>query len=324
MQSPDWPDLPFVRPTAFGTGRDGQRAMYSVVHYTAGSERSTSAEDGASYDSRRTDGTSTHYFHDSDSTVQCVRLADRANACFAHGNRQGIQHELCGTQQTRAQWLDPASRATIRRTAFQIVRDHTRLGIPFRRLTPAQVRACWSSGDPSKGGICGHADVTLAWPEDHGSHMDPGTEFPWDVLLADIEDIRNGGDDMTEEQWQTLQRVALTLGWLVQGAKKTGPQPGLSPSQLFDIKPNVWLEQIAAAAAADETRDNATLAAVRALTVATGNDPKPILDAIAAAAADTHALVTQLQQQLAAVQTRALKQAQALAAAGVAFEQADD
>lgn len=195
MQSPDWPDLPFVRPAAYGTGRDGQRAMFSVIHYTAGSERSTSAEDGASFDARRTDGTSTHYFHDSDSTVQCVRLADRANACFHHGNRLGIQHELCGTQQTRAQWLDPASRATIRRTAAQIVRDHTRLGIPLRRLTPAQVRACWNSGDRSIGGICGHVDVTRAFPEDGGTHEDPGTAFPWDVLFADIEDIRNGGDD---------------------------------------------------------------------------------------------------------------------------------
>lgn len=196
MQSVDWPDLPFVSPAAFGRGRDGQRAMFSVVHYTAGSERSTSAEDGAAYDTRRTDGTSTHYFHDSNSTVQCVRLADRANACFGHGNRLGIQHELCGTQQTRAQWLDDASRPTIRRTAAQIVRDHTRLGIPFRRLSPAQVRACWNSNNPAIGGICGHADVTLAFPEDHGTHMDPGTEFPWDVLMADIDDIRNGGDDM--------------------------------------------------------------------------------------------------------------------------------
>lgn len=194
MQSSDWPDLPFVEAKAYGRGRDGQIAMYSVIHYTAGSERSTSAEDGAAYDQRRTDGTSTTYFHDSDSTVQTVLLANRANSAFYHGNRQGIHHELCGSQQTREQWLDPASRATIRRAAFQIVRDHERLGIPYRRLSPAQVRACWNAKDRSIGGICGHVDITRAWPEDNGTHEDPGTSFPWDVLFSDIEEFRSGGN----------------------------------------------------------------------------------------------------------------------------------
>lgn len=79
-----------------------------------------------------------------------------------------------------------------------------------------------------------------------------------------------------------------------------------------------------AMAAVDERRDNATLAAVRALTVATGNDPQPILDAIARVGADTHAAIVDLQQQLAASQARAAKLAAALAAAGGALDGADD
>jgi len=98
MQSPEYPELPFVQPAAYGTGRDGRKVMCSVIHYTAGSERSTSAEDGAAYDQRRTDGTSCHFFHDSNSTVQCVLTSNRSNSAFSKGNRLGIHHELCGTQ----------------------------------------------------------------------------------------------------------------------------------------------------------------------------------------------------------------------------------
>jgi hypothetical protein len=210
MQSPDWPDLPFVQAKAFGTGRDGRSAKYSVIHYTAGSERSTSAEDGAAYDQRRTDGTSTHYFHDQNSTVQCVLLANRANAAFHKGNRLGIQHELCGTIQTREQWLDPASLATIDRAAYQVARDHKRFGIPIRRLSPAQVRACWYDGAP--GGICGHVDVTLAYPEDGGTHTDPGTAFPWDVFMDRVQ-LHFEGVDMAQ-----LDDVQAAVNRIEQGS----------------------------------------------------------------------------------------------------------
>src|SRR5215216_3308593 len=98
-QSSEYPDLKWVEPNAYGTGRDGKAVRYIVVHYTAGSERSTSAEDGAAYDARRTDGVSTHYFVDSNSIVQCVLTKNRANAARHKGNRLGIQYELCGTVQ---------------------------------------------------------------------------------------------------------------------------------------------------------------------------------------------------------------------------------
>lgn len=263
MQSTDWPDLAFVRPAAYGTGRDGRRAMFSVVHYTAGSERNTSAEDGAAYDARRTDGTSTHYFHDPDSTVQCVRLADRANACFYHGNRLGIQHELCGTQQTRAQWLDPASRAIIRRTAAQIVRDHNRLGIPFRRLTPAQVRACWYDGAP--GGICGHGDVTLAFPEDRGNHTDPGDAFPWDVLFQDISEIRFGGTFMAlsaEQQQDVWEWIAAQMDPNTPAGGRPGDRFHFpSPFMGVNAKLDAIIATLAAVVAAGGSTDAAAILA---------------------------------------------------------------
>jgi hypothetical protein len=157
-----------------------------VIHYTAGAEGRTSAEDGAAYDRRRLDGTSCHFFTDGDSIVQEVDTGDRAHAAMRNGNRIGIQVEQCGTVQTREQWLDANSRPMLTNTARVCewaMRVH---GIPLRRLTPAQVRA-------GARGICGHADITLAFPEDGGSHMDPGESYPWDVLFTDIQAIQAGG-----------------------------------------------------------------------------------------------------------------------------------
>jgi hypothetical protein len=58
-------------------------------------------------------------------------------------------------------------------------------------------------------------------------------------------------DDMTPDQAATLERVALTLGWLIQGRERTEPQPGLPPTMLFPIEPNRMLRELL------ETRDSA-------------------------------------------------------------------
>lgn len=221
-QSTEYPDLAFVRPNAYGVGRDGKSVMYVVVHYTAGSEGLRSAEDGAAYDARRTDGVSTHYFHDQDSTIQCVLTKDRANAALHKGNRLGIQHELCGTVQTRAQWLDAASDGTLWRAAKQIARDCVKYGLPVRRLSVVETRAAWYSWPNGPRGIVGHVDVTNAYPEDGGTHTDPGTGFPWDVLLARVSHYIDGGDvTLTPAEYSEIVQGNLTdnnvLHWRLRG-----------------------------------------------------------------------------------------------------------
>lgn len=175
-----WRGLRYVPPRSFSKGRPAGKPRIIFVHYTAGAEGPTSAEDGARYDQRRTDGTSAHYYVDRDSVVQCVDTADRSHTALYNANLVGIHYELCGTRQTRAQWLDPASRATLRTAARQMALDMLDNDIPLRRLTARQVRPKTARG------LAGHVDATRGWPEDGGTHTDPGADFPWDVLFSDI------------------------------------------------------------------------------------------------------------------------------------------
>jgi hypothetical protein len=162
------------------------------MHTTEGSEGPTSAEDGARYNQRRTDGTSAHFFVDSNSTVQGVKTTDEAHTARRHGNDVGIQIEVCGKAgQTRAQWYDKMSAGTIEQTAQLCVALRAKYGknhFPLINLTPAQLRA-------GRNGFAEHFDATKAWPEDGGTHWDPGPNFPWDKLFARIAEIESGEDE---------------------------------------------------------------------------------------------------------------------------------
>lgn len=188
-------------PRAYTRGRK-MAVQLGVTHYTAGSEGPTSAEGGAAYDKVRTDGTSTHAFADSNSVAVEVLDEDRAHHARAHGNEIGLGLELCGTAQTRAQWLDPVSLATLRNGAAWMAEKCVKFGLPVRRLSVPEVRAAYyaPAGQRPKG-ICGHVDVTNAFPEDQGDHQDPGVAFPWDVYLGLIQTEVNrlqGGSPMAK------------------------------------------------------------------------------------------------------------------------------
>lgn len=171
-------------PRSYTKGRN-RGIQYVVIHHTAGSEGPTSAENGAAYDKRRTDGTSCHAFADSNSVPVEVPDGDRAHAARYHGNEVGLQLELCGTLQTRAQWLDAVSLATLRNGAAWTAEKCKAYGLPVRRLTVAETRAAYYGAQGARPkGIVGHVDCTKAYPEDGGDHTDPGPAFPWDVFLA--------------------------------------------------------------------------------------------------------------------------------------------
>jgi len=185
-QSKEFPQYAWVTPKSYTKGRKSGQPSVIFIHTTEGSEGRTSAEDGAAYDARRTDGTSTHFFVDEDTVVQCVLTTDEAHAARTHGNDVGIQIEECGKAgQTRAQWSDKASAGTIENTAKLCVAIRKKYGasrFPLVNLTPSQLRA-------GQHGFAEHKDATLAWPEDGGDHTDPGPNYPWDQLFSRIKEI---------------------------------------------------------------------------------------------------------------------------------------
>jgi hypothetical protein len=260
VQSKEYPDLQWIPPRSWTEGRAGKGVSFIVIHYTAGSERATSAEDGARYNQTRDDGTSAHYFVDSNSVVQGVLTKHQAHCARRHGNVVGIQYELCGTAQTRAQWLDAASKATLENAARQCARDAKRYDIPVRRLSVAQTRAAYFDYPDGPKGFVGHVDCTEAFPEDRGDHTDPGKEFPWDIFLPMVQAELDGDEDMGTpvENAQTLLRTDLGEqggGDTVAVALQEGLRNG--------IKAVKGIAALQAASTADAARD-AQVAAILA------------------------------------------------------------
>jgi N-acetyl-anhydromuramyl-L-alanine amidase AmpD len=216
-QSPEYPDLPWVPPKSWTVGRPSLPRVI-VIHTTEGSEHGQSAEDGAAYNQRRTDGTSAHYFVDANSVVHCVRTRDQAHTARRTGNRIGIQYELCGRAgQSDAQWDDANSTATLRLAAKQAARDARKYNIPVVKLTVAQLRA-------GGRGFVGHVDCTYAFPEDNGTHTDPGPRFPWAEFLALVraELAPKEEADMDQTQDARLKNVEIYGNAAVTGRDAVG------------------------------------------------------------------------------------------------------
>jgi hypothetical protein len=238
-QSPEYPDLRWMPPASW-TNANRTSVQLIIIHTTEGSEGATSAEDGAAYDQRRTDGTSTHFFHDSDSTVQCVRTEDIAHAARHQGNLRGIQHELCGSAyQGAAGWADAVSQGTLRQAARQCARDARKWGIPVRKLSVAQV------ADGVKG-FCGHVEITYAFPQDNGTHTDPGPTFPWSQFLDLVQAEMKGGVNMpTVDEIVTgllsakLGSSGPTVGVALQTAISDAARDKILSANLGSSGPNV-------------------------------------------------------------------------------------
>lgn len=224
-RSTEYPDLPFVEPASW-TDANRTSVQVVVIHTTEGSSHALSAEDGAAYDARRTDGTSTHYFHDSTSTVQCVRTEDIAHTARRQGNLRGIHHELCAKAGYGASWwADDYAEAMLRRAAKQVARDCRKWNIPVRKLSASEV------ADGTRG-ICGHVHIALAFPQDGGDHTDPGPNFPWSRFIDMVRaEINSGGNPImgifdSEETFRaymlSLMQTQVPAG--VEKAVTTDPQ----------------------------------------------------------------------------------------------------
>jgi hypothetical protein len=188
----------FIEAANYTAGRPGGPPIGIVIHDEEFPEKVTSAEDIAGFfhnqpKNRSSDssvnnpivdsgGSSAHYTHDPDSTVQCVRDEDTAwdappNTEWPH---LGFEHDGFA-KQTREEWLDDHGRKMLRRSARLAAKKSAKYGIPVRRLTVDELRA-------KRKGFAGHRDVAEAFRK--SDHSDPGDQFPWGWYLTRVRRYR--------------------------------------------------------------------------------------------------------------------------------------
>lgn len=173
----DTGDYPFKQAAHYTAGR-AKTVRLIVVHDMEAPENATTAESVAGYfarsDSRKA---SAHLCVDSNSVVRCVHDRDTAWAA-ASANADGLHVEHAGyARQTQAEWLDNYGRQMLERSARAVALWCGAYDIPAVKLSGADLKA-------GKRGICGHADVSDAYPST--GHTDPGPNFPWDYYLERV------------------------------------------------------------------------------------------------------------------------------------------
>ena len=309
--------IPYVQGRNAFADADGTK-FGIAIHNTS---NDGTAEDEASFAKRRTDNVSSHFYADDNSVIQSLDTDSKAGHAGSNtGNQNAVAVEITGFNGwSRQKWLDNVAWELLGSVLAQVCRHY---GIAVRRASVAEMQA-----SPKVRAFYSHDDMRRAWGGT--DHTDPGPNFPWDRLFQAVNNALGGATAPTggDDDLDALESAKLDA---IYNAKATTKLPG-GGEQVFTVPLTAKLNEIAgkvdtlqAAAVADEVRDSATLAAVRALAVATGNDPQPIFDAITAARDEAHAGFTALQQQLAAVQARNVRLAEALAAAGGALDGADD
>lgn len=162
---------PFVQARFYGARRTGSVRLV-VVHTPEWAESASGAEAVARYFATMSDGrkASTHIVVDSDSVVQCVK--DSFVAYGAPGaNHDGIHVELTGVAgQTRVQWRDKFSLATLALGADAVAQYCLKYDIPAVHLSDEQLLQ-------GHLGIVGHDQVSRVYKQ--SDHADPGPDFPW-------------------------------------------------------------------------------------------------------------------------------------------------
>lgn len=182
----------------YSSSRYGAQVIWLAVHTTEGIMRAVDlraweAWPGSSHASNDETGV---LLTPEDGFVPYERAAWTLRA----GNSISENIEQCGwARWTRAEWL---ARPKLLDTTARWLADRSKArGIPIRRLTPQQIR----NREP---GILGHADYTYATGD--GTHSDPGTGYPWDVVLAGARAYADPPEDdmasVPQSEWDDLKK----------------------------------------------------------------------------------------------------------------------
>lgn len=162
---------PFVQAKHFGAKRTKEPRLITI-HTPEWAELSDGAEKVADYFAHMSDGrvASAHVSVDNNTVVQSVK--DSYVAFAAPGaNNDGLHIELVGrANQTKEDWRDPFSLATLALGADVVAQYCLKYDLPAIKLTDSQLQQ-------GNRGIVGHDQVSRVYKK--STHTDPGPHFPW-------------------------------------------------------------------------------------------------------------------------------------------------
>lgn len=198
------------------TPTNGRQIDLIVIHDMEAPEAQDTAENVANwFAGPNAPRASAHWCFDPDSAVRCVEDKDVAwHAPGANSNGLGYEHSGYAAQ-TRGEWLDDASMATLRISAAQAAEDCRKYALPDAFVDAEGLLR-------GERGITTHLEVTRAYHK--GTHWDPGYEFPMDVYLQlvgeaggqgqsnpanppvaqDDHVLREGDSGPAVEEWQAI------------------------------------------------------------------------------------------------------------------------
>lgn len=173
------PGITYVQGRNDYSDADGRK--YGVAIHNTSNSGTASAE--ASYATRRTDGTSAHFYADAKQVIQSLDTNARAgHAGSSNGNQHAVAIEITGVNSwSRQQWLDRVAWDQLGRVLAQVCKTY---GISVRRASVAEMKA-----NPRVKAFYGHDDMRRAWGGT--THTDPGPNFPWDRLFTAVNEHLN-------------------------------------------------------------------------------------------------------------------------------------
>jgi len=176
---------PYVPAKYFHVGRV-KHVELIVIHTMEAPDGPRTAENVAHYFQEPAVEASAHYCIDVNAVIQCVYDSNTAFAC-KNANANGMHLEHAGyAAQTACDWADEYNQKMLYNSAQIAAYLVKKFNIPVQRAEFA------GPNDPTvtKKGFCGHVEVPL-----HGSHTDPGDNFPWDTYFDMINSILQANGD---------------------------------------------------------------------------------------------------------------------------------
>lgn len=155
------------------------------MHSMEAADKPGTARAVARYFQTMTRKASAHYCVDGAEIIQCVQTKDVAYGAPG-ANHNGLHVELAGfAAETVDQWEQPFSLQTIENAAWLLglILLPKFPNIPIKFLNAAAVAA-------GESGITTHAEVTAGLPQFHGTHTDPGANFPMTRFLQMVTEAR--------------------------------------------------------------------------------------------------------------------------------------